>query len=102
MAIIIQGNIFDGHHFHGPFQDCDDAIEWAERNLSNVDWLVANTQAPKHGDGFRPDPFDTLRDVESWLANGGEVDGVYFDEASLLARVRETLASASDMAEPGA
>ena len=39
-SIIIEGNIFDGHTFHGPFEDHEDAIEWAERNLK-TDWLVA-------------------------------------------------------------
>jgi len=39
-SIIIEGNIFDGHTFHGPFEDHEDAIEWAERNLKS-DWLVA-------------------------------------------------------------
>lgn len=43
-----------------------------------------------------PTMLGALRDAESWLANGGEVDGVFFDEASLLARVCEVIAAATD------
>lgn len=39
-SIIIEGNIFDGLNFHGPFPDHEAAIEWAEKNLKG-DWLVA-------------------------------------------------------------
>lgn len=42
--IIIAGNIFDGMAFYGPFADCEAAIEWAERELRQVEWLFATLQ----------------------------------------------------------
>ena len=45
MSIIIEGNVVDGMSFHGPFDDHEDAIEWAEANLK-TDWLVATLQDP--------------------------------------------------------
>ena len=89
MAIIIEGNVFDGHTFHGPFGDVEAAIEWAEQNLRNVDWLVASLCN-------RPNPFDALRDVEAWIT--GEGDGAeLLNERDILERVREALTSASDL-----
>jgi hypothetical protein len=42
--IIIAGNIFDGMQFYGPFADAEEAIEWAERELRQVEWLFASLQ----------------------------------------------------------
>lgn len=53
-------------------------------------------------DAFAAHALDTLKDCEAWLANGGEVDGVFFDDASLLDRVRESLALAAPSAQPAA
>ena len=39
-----------------------------------------------------PAMLEALRDGAEWLANGGEVEGVFFDEASLLQRFRAILA----------
>ena len=39
-AIIIAGNIFEGHKFYGPFPDFEAALEWADKNISG-EWLAA-------------------------------------------------------------
>ena len=44
-AIIIEGNIFEGFTFHGPFSDFETAIEWAEKNVT-VEWLIATLEKP--------------------------------------------------------
>jgi hypothetical protein len=45
-SIILHGNIFDGFDFHGPFEDHDAAIEWAEQQKFDHEWLVATLNAP--------------------------------------------------------
>ena len=64
------------------------AIEWAEQNLRNVDWLVASLCN-------RPNPFDALRDVEAWIT--GTAYGECLNRRDILERVREALTSASDL-----
>jgi len=46
-SIIVEGDIFNGFTFHGPFYDHESAVEWADFNLRKSDWLVATMQAPK-------------------------------------------------------
>lgn len=45
-SIIAEGDMFSGYAFHGPFDDHESAIEWAEFNLRKSDWVVATMQAP--------------------------------------------------------
>lgn len=44
-SLIIEGNIFDGMNFHGPFDNHEEAIAWAEKSLRN-EWLVATLHQP--------------------------------------------------------
>jgi hypothetical protein len=48
-SIIIEGNIFEGLNFHGPFDNHEDAIWWAEQNLKHAEWLVATLHDPEEG-----------------------------------------------------
>jgi hypothetical protein len=45
-SIIIVGNLFDGIYHVGPFDDHEDAIEWADANCKG-EWLVATLEAPE-------------------------------------------------------
>lgn len=56
--------------------------------------------APIAAPGFAAHALDTLKDCEAWFANGGDVDGVFFDDATMLDRVRESLALATPTAQP--
>lgn len=56
--------------------------------------------APVSAPGFAAHALDTLKDCEAWFANGGDVDGVFFDDATMLDRVRESLALATPTAQP--
>lgn len=56
--------------------------------------------APVAAPGFAAHALDTLKDCEAWFANGGDVDGVFFDDATMLDRVRESLALATPTAQP--
>lgn len=38
--IIATGNVGDGHAFHGPFEDMDQAQEWADRHVTHEWWAV--------------------------------------------------------------
>lgn len=51
-------------------------------------------------DSFAAHALDTLKDCEAWFANGGDVGGVFFDDATMLDRVRESLALATPTAQP--
>lgn len=37
---VVTGNPVDGFTFYGPFTDPEDANEWADDNLRNLDWWV--------------------------------------------------------------
>lgn len=50
-SIIVAGNIFDGFRFHGPFRDHDDAINWADENIT-TEYLVATIEPPR---GYTPE-----------------------------------------------
>jgi hypothetical protein len=43
--LVIVGNIFEGHEFFGPFDDGDDACNWAEDNVK-LEWLIAHLETP--------------------------------------------------------
>ena len=54
------------------------------------------TETPR-GSSQSPDLLATLEDVLEWIQTG-EVDGVGFDEASIVASIKESLAKATGRA----
>jgi hypothetical protein len=44
--IVVGGDPVDGFHFDGPFASTEDANDWAENNVRNVSWWVAELEAP--------------------------------------------------------
>lgn len=70
--------------------------------LSRIDGAAPapTAPAPIAAPGFAAHALDTLKDCEAWFANGGDVDGVFFDDATMLDRVRESLALATPTAQP--
>lgn len=43
--IVVSGNPIDGFHFRGPFDDEDDAREWAEQHCKGDWWVAPLTEA---------------------------------------------------------
>ena len=46
MFVIIVGNPCDGMSFYGPFEDGNEANEYADERFSKEDWWVARLEAP--------------------------------------------------------
>ena len=44
MYIIAYGNVFEGMGFIGPFNTAEEAIEYAEHRVKNVEWHVGTLQ----------------------------------------------------------
>lgn len=65
--------------------------------LARIDGTPTDEAA---ADSFAAHALDTLKDCEAWFANGGDVGGVFFDDATMLDRVRESLALATPTAQP--
>jgi hypothetical protein len=53
MFIIIAGNPIDGVTCYGPFKTGESAGDWAEDNICNDDWWIANITEP----GFSPEEY---------------------------------------------
>lgn len=47
MYIVIIGNVVDGLTFFGTFKKIDQAIEYAERELNDVEWAIAPIEKVK-------------------------------------------------------
>jgi hypothetical protein len=45
MTVVIVGNVIDGVRLVGPFDLCDDAIEWASNNAGDI-WVLADLIQP--------------------------------------------------------
>jgi hypothetical protein len=46
--IVIYGNPVDGFRYCGPFQLREDALAWADHNITTeYDWWVTNLQQPE-------------------------------------------------------
>jgi hypothetical protein len=41
--LVAKGNPFDGVTLYGPFDEGDDALEWAEFNDTEGDWWIVKT-----------------------------------------------------------
>lgn len=85
------------------------ARAWHGRARGDIQRIIARidgaapaptASAPVAADAFAAHALDTLKDCEAWFANGGDVDGVFFDDATMLDRVRESLALATPTAQP--
>lgn len=57
-----------------------------------------NAEANLHLIAAAPDLLMDMEDMAQWFASNGEVDGCFFDEATILGRIRETIAKARGMA----
>ena len=44
--ILVHGNPVDGFSFVGPFEDTEQAVEYAENNLRGSEWWIAECSAP--------------------------------------------------------
>jgi hypothetical protein len=44
--VVVVGNPFDGIRLIGPFEDGNDANEWADENCNNEEWWVVNIIDP--------------------------------------------------------
>lgn len=87
-----------GFHASPDFGPLDDeAIDAANTILARIDGTPTDEAA---ADSFAAHALDTLKDCEAWFANGGDVGGVFFDDATMLDRVRESLALATPTAQP--
>ena len=80
----------------GNFLSCAYLVN-ARAILARIDGTPTDEAA---ADSFAAHALDTLKDCEAWFANGGDVDGVFFDDATMLDRVRESLALATPTAQP--
>ena len=94
-----------GFHASPDFGPLDDeAIDAANTILARIDGTPTaqpdDCGAGAAADSFAAHALDTLKDCEAWFANGGDVDGVFFDDATMLDRVRESLALATPTAQP--
>ena len=45
MKIVITSNVVDGLEFWGPFEDGNEAVEWAEENFPH-EWSLADVVSP--------------------------------------------------------
>lgn len=45
--VVVVGNPFDGIRLIGPFEDGNDANEWADENCDTEDWWVVNIIDPQ-------------------------------------------------------
>lgn len=84
------------------FRFVDMVAEIVAPVLARIDGAAPATTAPAPvaAPGFAAHALDTLKDCEAWFANNGDVDGVFFDDATMLDRVRESLALATPTAQP--
>ena len=60
------------------------------RSMTNIDAIEANA----HLIAAAPDLLMDMEDMAQWFASNGEIDGCFFDEATILGRIRETIAKA--------
>ena len=42
IKILVTGDVVDGHTFYGPFENTNEAIQYADDNLTDETWLVAD------------------------------------------------------------
>lgn len=102
-ADALEGDIFTDA------EECGASVANARAVLGELRSIIARIDgaapaptapAPIAAPGFAAHALDTLKDCEAWFANGGDVDGVFFDDATMLDRVRESLALATPTAQP--
>jgi len=47
ISIVIAGDVVNGLSFWGPFGEDDNAVAWAEANIRDRDWVIADLKDPK-------------------------------------------------------
>lgn len=45
MYVVVMGNPFDGLEIRGPFENVDDANDWADQNLRDETWWVVEVKS---------------------------------------------------------
>lgn len=49
MIVVGASNPFDGITLYGPFEDFDEANDWAEHNITDMDWWSVKVEPVKDG-----------------------------------------------------
>jgi hypothetical protein len=50
MTILVAGDPSEGYRFVGPWQQSNEAMQWAERNLEGITWWAVELEAPNGPD----------------------------------------------------
>ncbi len=46
MYVVLSGDVISGVVVWGPFMTGNDAVEWAEAELTNVSWITTTLESP--------------------------------------------------------
>ena len=77
--ILVFGDPVDGLGFIGPFDDCDEAIKYAEENFKLESWWTSELESPKQEEEEIPD--DIAKEIHNPLM-GSVLDDLVHDAVS--------------------